>query len=116
MGLPILALSTFLRSAVDRDAPYRHKGRGLLSACQRVLWASLAAPLPLPSPNLEAGELCEINGVRERLFELAVEDFFPWDWSAHSTACLVSLNKKKKVSVGSGSVTITGGKTPAQGG
>lgn len=79
MGLPILALSTFLGSAVDRDAPCRHKGRGLLSECQRVLWASLAAPLPLPSPNLDANELCEMNDVQEQLFELAVADFFPWD-------------------------------------
>lgn len=79
MGLPILALSAFLGSAVNSDAPYRHKGRGLISECESVLWASLAAPNPLPSPNLETNELCEINGVREKLFELAVEDFFPWD-------------------------------------
>lgn len=51
------------------------RGRDSFLGARELLWASLTAPLPLPSPNLGANELCKISGTWEQLFELAIGNF-----------------------------------------
>lgn len=72
-GLPVPASSAFLLWTVNPHSDTR--GGDAFLAARELLWASLEAPLPLPSPSLGASEMHKVSSTWERLSELAIGNF-----------------------------------------